>query len=82
MLVLFWYTGVCVCASAKPLPLQTEWVVPPEAKAKYDTYFQGIDKDHDGIVSGDEARTLFMASNLPPKLLAHVWWVGAMLSVL
>ncbi len=62
-----------MCASAKPLPLQTEWVVPPEAKAKYDTYFQGIDKDHDGIVSGDEARTLFMASNLPPKLLAHVW---------
>ena len=67
------WVWVWVCASTKPLPMQTEWVVPPEAKAKYDTYFQGIDKDHDGIVSGDEARTLFMASNLPPKLLAHIW---------
>ncbi len=54
--------------------MQNEWVVPPDAKAKYDTYFQGIDKDHDGIVSGEEARSLFMASNLPPKLLAHVWY--------
>ena len=50
-----------------------EWVVPAETKAKYDKYFEGIDKDKDGLVSGDEARGLFMASNLSSNILAHVW---------
>ena len=46
-----------------------------EMKTKYDGYFQGIDKDHDGFISGEEARSLFMASNLPSNVLAHVWSV-------
>ena len=50
-----------------------EWVVTAETKAKYDKYFEGIDKDKDGLVSGDEARGLFMASNLSSNVLAHVW---------
>ena len=44
-----------------------------ETKAKYDKYFEGIDKDKDGLVSGEEARSLFMASNLSSSILAHVW---------
>lgn len=52
---------------------EPEWVVNAELKAKYDGYFQGIDKDHDGYISGEEARSLFMASNLPSNVLAHVW---------
>lgn len=52
---------------------QQEWVVNAEAKAKYDKYFEGIDKDRDGLVSGEEARGLFMASNLSSTILAHVW---------
>lgn len=44
-----------------------------ETKAKYDKYFEGIDKDKDGLVSGEEARGLFMASNLSSGILAHVW---------
>lgn len=55
------------------VPAVTDWVVTPDIKAKYDGYFEGIDKDHDGIVSGDEARHLFMASNLPHNVLAHIW---------
>ncbi|XP_003385156.1 PREDICTED: epidermal growth factor receptor substrate 15-like 1 [Amphimedon queenslandica] len=50
-----------------------DWVVTPDVKAKYDTYFAGIDKDHDGIVNGEEAKSLFMSSNLPPNILAHIW---------
>uniref|UniRef100_A0A1X7SXM0 Uncharacterized protein n=1 Tax=Amphimedon queenslandica TaxID=400682 RepID=A0A1X7SXM0_AMPQE len=50
----------------------TGWVT-PDIKAKYDTYFAGIDKDHDGIVNGEEAKSLFMSSNLPPNILAHIW---------
>ena len=52
-----------------------EWVVSAELKSKYDGYFQGIDKDHDGYISGEEARSLFMASNLPQEVLAHIWSV-------
>ena len=48
-------------------------MVNAEAKAKYDKYFEGIDKDRDGLVSGEEARGLFMASNLSSTILAHVW---------
>ena len=51
-------------------------MVTPELKTRYDGYFQGIDKDHDGYVSGEEARSLFMASNLQQHVLAHIWWVG------
>lgn len=50
-----------------------DWVVNKELQAKYEGYFQGIDKDHDGYVSGEEARSLFMASNLQQNVLAHVW---------
>ncbi len=50
-----------------------DWVVTSEMKAKYDGYFQGIDTDHDGYISGDEARSLFMASNLHQAVLAHIW---------
>lgn len=53
-----------------------EWVVSMELKTKYDRYFQGIDKDHDGYISGEEARSLFMASNLQQQVLAHIWQVS------
>lgn len=55
--------------------LEEEWVVSAELKSKYDGYFQGIDKDHDGYISGEEARNLFMASNLKQPVLAHIWSV-------
>ena len=45
-------------------------------KARYDSYFVGVDKDHDGLVSGEEARGLFMASNLSQQVLAHIWYEG------
>lgn len=53
--------------------LPVEWIITPEIKAKYDTYFEGIDKNHEGIVSGEQARGLFMASNLPQNILAGIW---------
>jgi Ca2+-binding EF-hand superfamily protein len=60
-------------SSSPTLTRKQEWVVTEETKAKYDKYFEGIDKDKDGLVSGDEARGLFMASNLSSNILAHVW---------
>ena len=60
---------------SQAVPQTTEWVITPEIKAKYDRYFEGIDKDHDGIVSGEEARGLLMASNLQQPILAHIWSV-------
>jgi len=61
-----WYN---LCSSSQ----SPEWIITPDIKAKYDTYFEGIDKDHDGIVSGEEARGLLMASNLQQPVLAHIW---------
>ena len=63
---------MCVLSPGVVYNIQ-EWVVNKEAKAKYDKYFEGIDKDRDGLVSGEEARGLFMASNLSSTVLAHVW---------
>ena len=63
------YHGYNLCPSAQ----SPEWIITPDIKAKYDTYFEGIDKDHDGIVSGEEARGLLMASNLQQPVLAHIW---------
>ena len=57
---------------ATPLA-DVEWVVSKELQTKYERYFQGIDTDHDGYVSGDQARSLFMASNLQQNVLAHIW---------
>lgn len=65
-----------VGAVATPLA-SVDWVVTKELQTKYDGYFQGIDKDHDGYVSGEEAKSLFMASNLQQNILGHIWWVIA-----
>ena len=56
-----------------PCPQDADWVITHDIKTKYDSYFVGIDKDRDGLVSGEEARGLFMASNLPQQVLAHIW---------
>ena len=58
-----------------PPLLPSDWIVTPDIKAKYDTFFEGIDKDRDGIVSGEEVRSLFMASNVPQLVLFHIWSV-------
>lgn len=73
--VIIIYNALCVYHYNCVLCSQptSDWVITPEIQAKYDTYFEGIDKDHDGIVSGDEARGILMSSNLPHTVLAHIW---------
>lgn len=61
--------------TASTAAVDNTWVVTNELKAKYDTYFAGIDKDLDGFVSGEEVRPLFIASKVPQPTLAHIWWV-------
>lgn len=63
-----------LAADASPAAVtDNSWVVTNELKVKYDTYFTGIDKDHDGFVSGDEVRPLFIASKVSQPMLAHIW---------
>ena len=64
-----------MCGLHHFLGQMSDWVITPDVKAKYDTYFDGIDKDHVGLVTGDQARGLFMASNLPQQTLAFIWLV-------
>ena len=36
-------------------------------------WFHSIDSDHDGFITGEEARQFFMESLLPPEQLAQIW---------
>ncbi|XP_031574633.1 epidermal growth factor receptor substrate 15-like 1 isoform X2 [Actinia tenebrosa] len=49
------------------------WVVSSADKIKFDAIFKTVDKDADGLVSGEEVKDVFMHSGLPQPILAHVW---------
>lgn len=62
---------------AKTQPIRgldsSRWVVTPEDVASYKKFFDPVDTDNDGIVSGGEVMGVFMASKLDTAVLAAVW---------
>ncbi|XP_078353454.1 epidermal growth factor receptor substrate 15-like 1 isoform X2 [Oculina patagonica] len=52
---------------------ETTWVVTSADRLRYDAMFKQADKDADGLVSGEEVKSIFMASGLPQQVLAHIW---------
>ncbi|KAJ7386596.1 hypothetical protein OS493_008744 [Desmophyllum pertusum] len=54
-------------------PQEATWVVTSADKLRYDAMFKQADKDADGLVSGEEVKSIFMASGLPQQILAHIW---------
>lgn len=52
---------------------ESPWVVTSADKLRYDAMFKQADKDADGLVSGEEVKSIFMASGLPQQVLAHIW---------
>jgi epidermal growth factor receptor substrate 15 len=64
---------------AQPPPevhLSTEeenWVMSAEERMKYEEIFRKADDDHDGFVTGEQARSLFSRSGLPLTDLAKIW---------
>lgn len=51
----------------------TSWDVTAHEKAQYDTYFEKLDKQRNGIVRGPEAVQFFKSSNLPEQDLVKIW---------
>ncbi|XP_074612540.1 epidermal growth factor receptor substrate 15-like 1 [Acropora palmata] len=68
-------TPPSVSSSSLSVTATTEspWVVSSADKLRYDAIFKQADKDGDGLVSGEEVKSTFMASGLPQQILAHIW---------
>ncbi|KAG0000479.1 hypothetical protein BGZ80_004531 [Entomortierella chlamydospora] len=49
------------------------WDVTPEEKAKFDRFFDQLDKNGTGVVGGEEAGKFFLNSRLPETVLAQIW---------
>ncbi|KAF8977281.1 hypothetical protein BGZ46_007505, partial [Entomortierella lignicola] len=49
------------------------WDVTPEEKAKFDRFFDQLDKTNSGFVGGEEAGKFFLKSTLPESVLAQIW---------
>ncbi|KAF9557074.1 hypothetical protein EC968_007807 [Mortierella alpina] len=49
------------------------WDISPEEKAKFDRFFDQLDKNGTGVVGGEEASRFFMNSRLPESVLAQIW---------
>jgi epidermal growth factor receptor substrate 15 len=53
--------------------MQNEWVIPPPEKAKFEALFKKNDTDHDGFITGEQARELFSRSGLSNQELGKIW---------
>ncbi|KAF9977719.1 hypothetical protein BGZ73_005082 [Actinomortierella ambigua] len=61
-------------SSSSTLPsLDTTWDIAPEEKAKFDRFFDQLDKTGSGALGGEEASKFFMNSRLPESILAQIW---------
>ncbi|KAF9948591.1 hypothetical protein BGZ72_009507 [Mortierella alpina] len=49
------------------------WDISPEEKAKFDRFFDQLDKTGAGVIGGEEASRFFMNSRLPESVLAQIW---------
>ena len=59
-----------------PMSVQTtgpQWLITPQEKAKYDQFFNTVDTQRRGVVTGEQAVRFFSDSGLPEDTLASVW---------
>lgn len=59
-----------------PMSAQTtgpQWLIAPQEKAKYDQFFNTVDTQRRGVVTGEQAVRFFSDSGLPEDTLASVW---------
>ncbi|CAG8530654.1 11385_t:CDS:10 [Diversispora eburnea] len=65
--------SLSVSGSVSPNFSDDSWDVTPEDKVPYDRFFDTLDKSKKGFLTGDEAASFFMKSNLVPTALAQIW---------
>jgi epidermal growth factor receptor substrate 15 len=61
---------------APPMSTQTtgpQWLITPQEKSKYDQFFNTVDTQRRGVVTGEQAVRFFSDSGLPEDTLASVW---------
>jgi len=51
----------------------SNWLITPQEKAKYDTFFVNVDTGKLGYITGDQAVKFFSDSGLPEDTLASIW---------
>ncbi|KAK4630892.1 hypothetical protein CLAFUR4_03836 [Fulvia fulva] len=59
-----------------PLSAQTSgtpWLITPADKAKFDQFFNTIDTQRRGVITGEQAVQFFSDSRLPEESLAQIW---------
>ncbi|KAK9762496.1 hypothetical protein K7432_011712 [Basidiobolus ranarum] len=54
-------------------PVEEEWAIKPEEKAKFDRLFVTIDTTKKGYITGEEAVQYFLRSKLSEAILAQIW---------
>lgn len=54
-------------------PGSVPWLITPQEKARYDTFFSSIDTANRGILTGEQAVQFFSDSRLPEDTLAAIW---------
>ncbi|TPX42208.1 hypothetical protein SeLEV6574_g05708 [Synchytrium endobioticum] len=47
--------------------------IPTDARVRYEDVFNRYDANHEGFLSGDEVRTIWMRSGLDPPTLGEIW---------
>ncbi|KAL3284526.1 hypothetical protein HHI36_018684 [Cryptolaemus montrouzieri] len=58
--------------------LQTDWLIPHQAKLKYTQVFNTTDRTRSGYLSGPQARNVMLQSKLPQNILAQIWSLSDM----
>jgi epidermal growth factor receptor substrate 15 len=54
-------------------PTGTPWLITPADKVKFDSFFNSIDVQRRGILTGEQAVSFFSDSRLPEETLASIW---------
>ena len=53
--------------------LKSDWLISPEEKSKYDSFFAKLDTERKGYITGEQAVRFFSDSALPEEILASIW---------
>ncbi|EUB61403.1 Epidermal growth factor receptor substrate 15-like protein [Echinococcus granulosus] len=56
-----------------PPPPMPDWAISKAEQTQYSAVFTKLDKNMDGMVTGEDVRDFFMHSNLPQTVLARIW---------
>jgi len=61
-------------SGAMAAPAQGDWTVTPQEKATYDVTFRSLDSQQRGVVSGQQAASVFQSSRLSNAVLSQIWF--------